>query len=249
MGRWSKGLKFGAVLWCTLSIQAAMAVGPSSEVVQERLFELGGRFDLSVMGGLTVNNKLMDHYGVVIEPAYQFNEAWSFQLTGGYFLGVEKTSLTGRIRLSVNQNNLDDEFADMGSLQWLALGSVRWSPVYGKLSISAVLPVHIGAYISAGAGFVGVTRHSLVRCGVVQDTNGDQVADQDDCVVESGSKPAGTFALGLRFFISDFLAIRTELKGFMFQDAYSLDLSGTTPRPISGMTTALTFLGGASFFF
>ena len=35
----------------------------------------------------------------------------------------------------------------------------------------------------------------------------------------------------------------------IFQDAYTLDISGTTPRPIGGMTTALTFLGGASFFF
>ncbi|MDF1563519.1 MAG: outer membrane beta-barrel domain-containing protein [Deltaproteobacteria bacterium] len=227
----------------------ALAVGPTDEVVQERLYDQGGRFDLSLLAGMSVNNKLLDQYAIVLEPAYQFTDAWAFQLTGGYVIGVEKTSLTGHIRMSIHDNNLDDEFADMGALQWLALGSVRWSPVYGKLSISAVMPVHVGAYISAGGGFVGVSRHSLAQCSSVADTDGDGRADQDDCVVSNTSQPAGTFGLGLRFYLADYLAIRGELKGFLFQDKYTLDLDAATPVPISGMTTVLTFFLGTSFYF
>jgi outer membrane beta-barrel protein len=162
---------------------------------------------------------------------------------------VEKKTLTSHIRQSIFDNNLDDEFADMGALQWLALGALRWSPIYGKLSLSAVLPVHLGGYVALGGGFVGVTRHSLAACSAVVDSNGDGRADQDDCAVTNTARPAGSFALGLNFYVADYLAIRTELRGFLFKDEYTLDLNEATPRPVSGMTTVLTFLGGASFLF
>lgn len=239
-----------ALLTAIAVVTPAIAVGPTREVVQERLYSLDGRFDLSILGGLTINNKLIDQYLFVLQPAFQFTDAWAFEITGGYVIALEKGNLTNKIRFSVSAaDGLGDEFADMGTMLWIAHAGIRWSPIYGKLSLASVLPIHIGAYASLGGGFIGTQRRSMVRCTEVLDTDGDGAADSHNCEVRQDARPSASGSFGLRFYFADWLAFRAEVKAFFFGDNYTLDIGGTNQREITGLTTALTFLLGASFYF
>ncbi len=233
----------------------ATAVGPSDEVVQERLYTFGGRFDLAVLGGISLNNKLHDHYGIALVPAFHFTDAWALEVTGGYFLGVEKRRLTNSaeafspgIRKNVADNMLNDEFSGINTITWLAQGAIRWSPVYGKLSLAAELPLHVGAYVALGGGFAGIQRVSLVDCTNVADADGDGYVDAT-CTTENAAKPSGMFSIGLRFYFSDWLAVRAEVRDILFPDRYRLDIGQAEERTVSGIQSVLMFMGGASFYF
>lgn len=239
-----------ALLTAIAVVTPATAVGPTREVVQERLYSLDGRFDLSILGGLTINNKLTDQYLFVLQPAFQFTDAWAFEITGGYVIALEKTNLTNAVRFTINELDIGNEFADMGTMLWIAQAGIRWSPIYGKLSLSSVLPVHIGAYASLGGGFIGTQRRTMVGCTGIVDANSDGIADSfAGCDVRNDVRPSASGSFGLRFYFADWLAFRTEVKAFLFGDNYTLDIGGTNQREITGLTTALTFLLGASFYF
>jgi outer membrane beta-barrel protein len=227
------------------------AVGPSREVVQERLYVFDGRFDISLMGGLSMNNKLIDHYAFLLQPAYHITDAWAIELIGGYILAQERNNLTNRaqdaIRISIHGDpTLDNEFADMGQMQWAAQAAIRWSPIYGKLNLAAELPVHFGAYASVGGGVLGVRRVSLADCQTVVRRD-DGYVDYV-CNTTEGVQPSVTGALGLRFYMADWLAFRAELKNLIFPDEYRLAFR-TEPRTVQGLTSVLMFIGGVSFYF
>lgn len=228
------------------------AVGPSREVVQERLYVFDGRFDLSLMGGVAMNPKLIDHYAFLLRPAYHLTDAWSLELVGGFVLAQERQNLTNRAREGIRVTIFDsgdekNEFADMGKMQWVAQAAVRWSPVYGKLNLAAEVPIHFGAYASAGGGVMGIHRESLADCESVVPRE-DGYVDYS-CATDSGVKPGVMLALGLRFYVSDWIAVRTEMSSFMFPDEYQLDLHTAEPRTVRGITNVLMFLGGVSFIF
>lgn len=261
-GRASAGLVLAAVGFFAVSASPAaaqsaqtdrQAIGPSREVVQERLYSFDGRFDLSLMGGIALNPKLVDHYAFLLRPAYHFTDAWSVEIVGGYVLAQERQNLTNReidgIRSTMfGDDSADNEFADMGQIQWVAQAALRWSPIYGKFNLAAELPVHFGAYTALGGGVMGIFRESLADCQSVS-PRGDGYVDYT-CRQDGGVKPGGIFALGMRFYLSDWLAVRTEMTSFIFPDQYRLDFNDPAEeRTISGTTTVLMFLGGASFFF
>jgi len=216
----------------------AFAVGPTSEVVQDRLYTFGGKFDVALLAGLSINNKLTDQYAILVQPAYQLTDAWGLQIDGGFVLAQEKTKLTNPIRANVFALGLHDEFSNMGTMQWIAQGALRWSPIYGKLSLAAELPIHFGAYVSLGGGFVGVHRVSLVDC-----------QGGSNCRVDTGAKPSGAVAVGLRFYIARWFALRVELKDILFPDSYKLGVGTSNVRTASGLTGVLLFNAGASFYF
>lgn len=232
-------------------------IGPSREVVQERLYQFDGRFDLSLMGGLSVNPKLIDHYAGMIQPAYHLTDAWAIELAGGYVHAQERQRLTNMvpdgIRYSIQRYREDGqpvhEFTDMGAMEWVAQAGVRWSPIYGKLNLASELPLHFGAYASVGAGVAGVQRTSLATCTAVSESAGTvnefSCAEGQTAAVE----PMGSGALGLRLYMNHRFALRTELKSFVYPDEVALDIGGDDPRVERGLTAVLMFLGGVSVYF
>lgn len=237
-----------AILLAASAATPALAVGPSKEVVQERLYSFNGRFDVSVLAGVAMNAKLIDQYGLILQPAYHFTDAWALELTGGYVFAAEKRRLTGGIREAIGGNGeLTSEFADMGTLEWLAQASIQWSPIYGKLSLASELPLHFGAYLSAGGGFVGTSRRSLVQCSAgTTDANGYYDAD---CNVEKAARPSVGVGVGLKFYFADWGAVRAEMKDFLFPDQYRLYIGLPEERTVNDFTSVLMFMAGASFYF
>ncbi len=239
--------------WTAAAQTDREAVGPSREVVQERLYVFDGRFDLSLMGGVAMNPKLINHTAFLFRPAYHITDAWSLELTGGYVLAQERQNLTNRnedsIRVSMAADpTLDNEFADMGQMEWVAHGGIRWSPIYGKLNLAAEIPVHFGAYASVAGGVAGVRRVSLADCSSV--TPGDDGFVRYDCHTTEDVKPSLGMAVGLRFYIANWFAVRTELSNFMFPDEYRLNFRNPAEmEEVTGITSLLMFLGGVSFYF
>ena len=93
---------------------------------------------------------------------------------------------------------------------------VIWSPIYGKLNLFAEEVFHFDTFLSAGAGYVGLDTDSSV---------------------------AGTIAIGQHFFVSEWGAIRWDLRDQIF----SMDV-----RPGGGsgkhLQNLLTFNVGFAFY-
>lgn len=84
--------------------------------------------------------------------------------------------------------------ADFNHPKYAARLELIWSPIYGKINLFAEEVFHFDTFVSAGAGYVGLATDSSV---------------------------AGTVAIGQHFFVSEWGAIRWDLRDQIFSmDVY-----------------------------
>ena len=62
-------------------------------------------------------------------------------------------------------------------------------------------------------------------------------------------KPSLGIGVGLRFYVAHALAIRAELKDYVFPDQYRLGVGTSSERTVNGLTGVLMFMAGASLYF
>jgi outer membrane beta-barrel protein len=70
-------------------------------------------------------------------------------------------------------------------------GDISWSPFYGKISVLGEGILHFDTYVTAGAGVWGT---------------------------DTGVHPAVNFGLGQRYFLTQWLVARIELRDYLFQE-------------------------------
>ena len=100
---------------------------------------------------------------------------------------------------------------------WAARGDVTWAPIYGKLSLMAENVLHFDTYITVSGGIVGPVRQQV--------------------------QPAGGGALGQRYFVNDWIAIRLESR-VQFWEMFRHQRR----NPQKALQTRLTVSLGVSFF-
>jgi outer membrane beta-barrel protein len=133
-------------------------------------------------------------------------------------------------------------------------GAVRWAPIYGKISLLAELPVHFQAYLSLGGGAGSFVRQSLVYCRQVTSRTDGTCGDW---LSESRVTGLVTGAAGMRFYVSNYGAIRFEVRDYAFPDQYLVNIDrqvaeagGVTGEPgAAGLTHLVLFDFGYSFVF
>jgi outer membrane beta-barrel protein len=190
-------------------------------VVRNRLFSVGGRFELGLNVGFSVLSELTDHYVFDLQASYNLTDWFAIELLAGYAYS-QHTSLADDVQSKFDMNNAKtaDDLANLWEMTLNGLIGVRFQPIYGKIGLFAEYPLHFQFYIAAGAGAAWLQRTSVVICN--HRTSGTS-GTCDQFYQESKPSFVADAALGMRFFvpvIGNHHSLRVEFRGFLWPDSY-----------------------------
>lgn len=175
--------------------------------ISGQLYTKAGRFELTPVGQLSVNDAFFKKYFGGLKATYHLGEFWSVgasYATGG-------TARTGSaVVCPANQGCHPASAAELyqvpGRIRSVAGLEVSWAPIYGKLNVLAEKVAHFDLALSVGADLV----------------THDEVLSTEEAV-SLGLKPAakstvgGHVGLGARFFLSEAVAIRLEFRDLIYR--------------------------------
>lgn len=157
--------------------------------VQRKVYLKKGRFELTPLITLSVNDPYYTKVGVAVRGAYYLADTLSvaarvsaMQVLPEDDVRIAKRTFQSRIFYSVPQ--------------WSAMGDVEWSPLYGKVAFLNDI-LHFDAYLLAGMGVVN--------------TEMSQVDGR-------GPSLAADLGIGMRFVARDYLAVNVALINTSYVD-------------------------------
>ncbi len=184
-------------------------------VVQGKRFLTQGRFELTPQFALSVNDQFTAHTGLMISALYHLKENVAIEATAGAFfwwdqgadaprLGGRDTDLTVELR---QKESLAPERVKLYQFPYVVAGNLQWSPLYGKVNIQDFVLGQFNLYLSVGAGVAGLQLEKLTPS-----------ANPNDRFVQLNGLPlalATTFGGGLRFYFTDWLGVRVEVRDYV----------------------------------
>jgi outer membrane beta-barrel protein len=182
-------------------------------VVQGKRFLAQGHFELTPQLAFSVNDSFTSHTGMLVSGLYHLKENVAIEATAGAFgwvdsrsgaprLGGRDSDLTVELR---QKENLAPERVKLYQFPWLVAGNLQWSPMYGKVSIHDLVLGQFNLYLSVGAGLAGLQLETL--------TPG--VAAEEFVALTSPVAPITSFGGGLRFYFTDWLGVRLEVRDYV----------------------------------
>jgi outer membrane beta-barrel protein len=228
-------------------------------VVRNRLFDVGGRLELSPSVGVMLMTRLTDHYTFSGDITFNLlntlavegraSVAWSRQT--GLARRIAQQFLERDPTLGIERA---DDLSDAWEMRGNVLAGLRWAPIYGKISLLAELPVHFQAYLSANVGAGSFHRQSLVYCRALLSRDDGTCSDW---MTQNKLAGLASGALGVRFFTSQQGALRFEVRDYAFQDSYLVNIDrivaetgGVTGEPARASITHLVLFDvGYAFIF
>jgi outer membrane beta-barrel protein len=182
-------------------------------VVQGKRFLSQGRFELTPQIAQSVNDQFTSHTGVLVSGLYHLKENVAVEATVGVFgwwdqggtgprLGGRDTDLTVELR---QKEQLAPERVKLYQFPFIAAGNLQWSPLYGKVNVSDLVLGQFNLYLSVGAGVAGLQLETL--------TPGP--ADKTFVPLASPIALTTTFGGGLRFYFTDWLGVRVEVRDYV----------------------------------
>ncbi len=167
-------------------------------VISRRYLPRTKRLELFAAGSGVLNDPFFQNIGGQLSLAYSFTERWALEFNS-LFLSTEERSVTADLRekRQVTTTSIVTPKAYYG-------GSVRWSPVYGKMGLFGKSIKYFDMHFNAGAG--------------VTQTN------------QSKSETTYHLATGQSFAVNKSFAVRWDFAWHVFQAQESF--SGTTSKSI-----------------
>jgi outer membrane beta-barrel protein len=228
-------------------------------VVRNRLYRVAGRPELLVSLGFMPVTRLTDHWTLSATAGFNLHDTLAVEGRGTVAYS-RQTGLARQVARQFLQRDpalgigLADDLSDLWEMRGNLVAGVRWSPIYGKLSLLAELPLHFQAYLAAGGGLGSFHRTSLVYCRALISR------DEGTCgewLSQDRLSPLGTAAVGIRFFLHPGGSLRVEARDYAFQDAYLVNIDrlqaeagGQTGEPgPAGLTHLVLFDVGYAFMF
>src|SRR5690606_23130374 len=119
-------------------------------VLQRRLYETDGEFQLTLTVGVIPNDPFLKYYPIGGRFAYHISEQIAVELSGAYL-----------IHSNADLGEFLDSEGDVSTFlrdvqNWRANVAVLWSPIYGKFSFLGTKLAHFDWFFGAGVGVVGV---------------------------------------------------------------------------------------------
>ncbi|WP_434390124.1 outer membrane beta-barrel domain-containing protein [Melittangium boletus] len=239
--------------------------------VRHRLYSPENRLELSLAVGLPAREYLTGHYNLNVGVAYNALRTLGLEARGGYALS-RHTGLARSLSesfLNREDKRITDELSDMWEMGAHGVVGVRWAPIYGKLSLLSDATAHFQAYLWAGGGLASLRRESIVQCSRVVDrargicdnrTNPTDASTATESYWRTDSRvaPVVSAAVGLRFFLTQRQALRLELRDWVFQDQFRVNVDrerweagqeSGEPSPNPGFTHLVQFDLGYTFLF
>jgi len=182
-------------------------------VVQGKPFLVQGKFELTPQIAQSINDSFTSHTGIILSGLYHLKENVAVEATLGGFgwldersglprVGGRDTDLTVELR---QKENLAPERVKLYQFSYLAAANLQWSPMYGKVNVSDFVLGQFNLYLSVGAGISGLQLETL--------TPG--VAQQNFVPLATPIAPLASFGGGLRFYFTDWLGVRVEVRDYV----------------------------------
>lgn len=185
--------------------------------VQRKAYLVNGRIEITPMFAATFTDRFVTSFAPAASVTYHLAENLGLEVFGAYMFPSD-SNLTEEIRRKVD---LEPKLARLAQMQWGAGAGVQWSPIYGKLHILGSKLGNFNFYLGAGLGAGG----SRVACiaGVDLDpaTGGGQCPEAEDTETGRAYAPSqthlmGSVAGGVRFYFSNALGLKLEIRDWLF---------------------------------
>jgi len=226
-------------------------------VVRNRLYRVAGRFEISPTIGFSLVDRLTSHINLTLGLGYHFSDSWALELRAGYAFSGH-TSLADQVAADFLQKNIQlvDDLSSLWEMKGSAVLGVRWSPIYGKISLLAEVPVHFQTYVWLGGGVGSFHRQSVVYC---EQLSGSGPGDYHcgGWLTQNRIGGLGSAAFGFRFFTGQGGAVMLEFRDYLFADSYLTGIEklvagsgGQTgvPAKSPGLINLVLFDVGYAFF-
>ena len=167
-------------------------------VVQKRLFEKAGKVEVAVFAGWIPNDAFTYYVPVGARGTYFFTESWGLELLFDYNLHIDT-----RLKELLHDQDaaVRAQIRDRQELR-LALSAV-WVPFYGKIAFQNKKIGHFDAYLLGGLG--------TVRTGA------------SEIGLSPSFRPEGNLGLGFRFHFTPMIAVKLEVRDFVYWAAKNPD--------------------------
>lgn len=220
-------------------------------VVQGKPYLVAGDFELTPQFAQSVNDSFTSHTGLMLSGLYHLKENVAFEVAGAAFgwidvggprFGGRDSELTIELR---DKESLAPERVKLYQFPWLVSGDAQWSPFYGKVSLQDVALGQFNLYLSVGASVVGLQLEALTQ-------NGRQKS-YVTLPATFGALPtmtlSTTFGGGLRFYFTDWLGVRIEVRDYVIPLSVREDEVDDADGPSFDVTNLVLAQAGVSFKF
>ena len=233
---------------------APVATTPVEEtifVVQGKPYLAKGRFELAPQVMQSVNDSFTSHTGLMVSGLYHLKENVAFEVAAGAFgwwdvagprFGGRDSELTVELR---EKESLAPERVKLYQFPWLVGADAQWSPFYGKVSVQDLALGQFNLYLSVGASVLGLALESL--------TQPAQTVSYVTLPTTFGALPtmalSTTFGGGLRFYFTDWLGVRIEVRDYVIPLAIHEGDFDDAEGPSFDVTNLVLAQAGVSFSF
>ncbi|MFC1609345.1 outer membrane beta-barrel domain-containing protein [Myxococcota bacterium] len=193
-----------------------VAADESIYVVQHRVYSKSGKLELTPLFYTSLNNKFVGHFGIGFAAAYHLRENLSieFQTTVPFVIKQFYSALVFEV---YDHESLTPEVVDLKQMDYFGALSVQFSALYGKMEFYGWL-IDYDFYATAGFGLVS----TLETCPPNRDGCGDDLGIGRGLRSPDGAgdrfKLSGNLGGGMRFFFSDHVGLRLEIRDVVFSD-------------------------------
>ena len=118
-------------------------------VIQKKFLDKTGRFELWGSGSVALNSQYFNFLGLNLKGTYHFSERWGVELQGLVLTDLER-SITEGLR-----NNQRISTRDVVTPSSYFGANLRWSPIYGKMTLREKTINPFELYFTLGVGFTG----------------------------------------------------------------------------------------------
>lgn len=215
------------------------------EAVQNRFFLKEERFEFSPIIGFVPNDPMVNRITGGLLVAYHFSESIAAEGAFIYSPDLGKADVKGLTSTLVQiaeQGSGKVEFQQpIDKLQLGATFAVRWSPVYGKISLIGEGILNFDVYGVAGIGMLSVNKFFVKSSGNYEDPIVLVPAKWEPIIPLN-------LGMGINFFLNQTVALKLDARSYIYQGPepqYDPEIPVTESRLYNTLVTSL----GASVFF
>ncbi len=163
------------------------------QVLQKRKYRKEDRYEFELFTGVIPNDEFTTYVPLGGRADYFFAEDFGVELWGSYLIRIS-SDLKDFLESNFNQSLLVEL---PQQLTWLAGANFLWSPIHGKIGFFTDKLAHFDMHLAFGVGVVGTSVTKLAQ-------------------TESKVDVAGNVGLGLRFFLSESIALRFDYRQYFY---------------------------------
>ncbi|MGC4118356.1 MAG: outer membrane beta-barrel domain-containing protein [Myxococcales bacterium] len=197
--------------------------------VSGNVFFKKGRFEVAPAVGLSLGDAFFQKYAFGLLINYHVLESVSIGLHGSYLLNTPSGAVTVCKPSGCGSPQMSDLTSVPGQVSLLAGLDIAWSPFYGKVNVMAEKVLHFDTSIFIGGD-------------VIQYAGFDKATGANKDTFTGG----GHIGIGERIVFNEFLALRVELRDYMYGAA--VNMADGNGNPQTQFQNQLMLELGVSFF-